>query len=54
MAEMQNVASPLDSDRLDVRSRLPPDLDLNQLARDTLAIQRSRGIPPTRISTTFA
>jgi hypothetical protein len=44
MAEMQNVASPLDSDWLDVLSRLPPGLDLNQLARDTLAIQRSRGI----------
>ena len=49
MAEMQNVASPLDSDWLDVRSRLPPDLDLNQLARDTLAIQRSRGISDAEI-----
>jgi hypothetical protein len=41
---MQNLASPLDSDWLDILSRLPPDLDLNQLARDTLAIQRVRGI----------
>src|ERR1700733_4409925 len=44
MAEMQNIASPPDSDWLDILSRLPPDLDLNQLARDTLAIQRLRGI----------
>jgi hypothetical protein len=44
MAEMQNVASPPDSAWLDLLSRLPPDLDLNQLARDTLAIQRVRGI----------
>jgi hypothetical protein len=41
---MQNLASPPDSDWLDILSRLPPDLDLNQLARDTLAIQRLRGI----------
>ncbi len=41
---MQNLASPLDSDWLNIRSRLPPDLDLNQLARDTSAIQRMRGI----------
>ena len=41
---MQNLASPPDSDWLDILSRLPPDLDLNQLARDTLAIQRVRGI----------
>lgn len=44
MAEMQNVASPPDSDWLDLLSRLPPDLDLNQLARETFAIQRLRGI----------
>jgi hypothetical protein len=44
MAEMQNIASPPESDWLDILSRLPPDLDLNQLARDTLAIQRLRGI----------
>jgi hypothetical protein len=44
MAEMQNLASPPDSDWLDILSRLPPDLDLNQLARETLAIQRARGI----------
>jgi hypothetical protein len=41
---MQNLASPPDSDWLDLLSRLPPDLDLNQLARETLAIQRLRGI----------
>ena len=41
---MQTLASPPDSDWLDILSRLPPDLDLNQLARDTLAIQRLRGI----------
>jgi hypothetical protein len=40
---MQNLASP-DSDWFDILSRLPPDLDLNRLARDTLAIQRWRGI----------
>ncbi len=44
MAEMQNLASPSDSDWLDIVSRLPPDLDLNQLARETRAIQRFRGI----------
>ena len=41
---MQNLASPPDADWLDILSRLPSDLDLNQLARDTLAIQRVRGI----------
>jgi hypothetical protein len=44
MGEMQILASPPDSDWLDLLSRLPPDLDLNQLARETLAIQRARGI----------
>jgi hypothetical protein len=44
MADMQNLASPPDSDWLDLLSRLPPDLDLNQLARETVAIQRLRGI----------
>ena len=44
LAEMQNLASPPDSDWLDVVSRLPPDLDLNRLARDTRAIQRVRSI----------
>jgi hypothetical protein len=48
MAEMQNLASPPDSDWLDILSRLPPDLNLNQLARDTLAIQRARGMPTRR------
>jgi hypothetical protein len=41
---MQNLASPPDSDWHDILSRLPRDLDLNQLARETLAIQRARGI----------
>ena len=41
---MQNLASPPDSDWLDILGRLPADLDLNRLARDTLAIQRLRGI----------
>jgi len=41
---MQNLASPPDSDWLDILSRLPPDLDLNRLARETLVIQRLRGI----------
>jgi hypothetical protein len=40
---MQNLASP-DAAWLDILSRLPSDLDLNQLARDTGAIQRYRGI----------
>jgi hypothetical protein len=44
MAGMQTLASPPDSDWLDILSRLPADLDLNRLARDTLAIQRLRGI----------
>jgi hypothetical protein len=43
VAEMQNLASP-DSARLDILSCLPSDLDLNQLSRDTGAIQRMRGI----------
>ncbi len=34
----------MDSGWLDILSRLPGDLDLNQLARDTKAIQRLRGI----------
>jgi hypothetical protein len=44
MAEMQNLASPPNCNWLDLLSRLPPDLDLNQLARETPAIQRLRGI----------
>ena len=40
---MQNLAFP-DSGWLDTLLRLPSDLDLNQLARDTGAIQRYRGI----------
>jgi len=44
MAGMQTLASRPDSDWLDILSRLPADLDLNRLARDTLAIQRLRGI----------
>jgi hypothetical protein len=44
MGEMQNPASSPDSDWLDILSRLPSDLDLNQLARDTRAIQRLRSI----------
>src|SRR4051794_21502301 len=41
---MQNLASSTDSGWLDILSRLPADLDLNQLARETKAIQRLRGI----------
>ena len=41
---MQNLASVPASAWLDILSRLPPDLDLNRLARDTGAIQRVRGI----------
>lgn len=41
---MQNLASPTDSGWLDIMSRLPADLDLDQLARETKAIQRLRGI----------
>jgi hypothetical protein len=41
---MQNLASAPDSAWLDILSRLPSDLNLNQLARDTGAIQRFRGI----------
>ena len=44
MAGMQNLASPPDSGWLDILARLPANLDLNQLARDTKAIQRLRGI----------
>jgi hypothetical protein len=40
---MQNLASP-DSGWFDILSRLPSDLDLTQLARDTGAIQRAREI----------
>jgi hypothetical protein len=41
---MQNLASPPDSAWQDILSRLPPNLDLDQLARDTGAIQRPREI----------
>lgn len=41
---MQNGASPIDDGWLEILSRLPADLDLNRLARDTKAIQRLRGI----------
>ena len=41
---MQNLASPTDSGWRDIMSRLPADLDLNQLARETKASQRLRGI----------
>jgi hypothetical protein len=41
---MQNLALALDSGWFDILSRLPADLDLNQLARDNKAIQRLRGI----------
>jgi hypothetical protein len=44
MAEMQNLVSAPDSAWLNILSRLPSDLNLNQLARDTGAIQRLRGI----------
>jgi hypothetical protein len=44
MAGMQYPASSMDSGWLDILSRLPSDLDLNQLARDNKAIQRLRGI----------
>jgi Transposase DDE domain len=44
MAGMQNLASSMDAGWFDILSRLPPDLDLNRLARDTKAIQRLRGI----------
>ena len=40
---MQNLASLPDSGWLDILARLPANLDLNQLARDTKAIQRLRG-----------
>jgi hypothetical protein len=40
---MQNLASS-DPAWLDILSRLPSELDLNQLARDTGAIRRYRGI----------
>jgi hypothetical protein len=48
VAEMQNLASPTDSGWLDIMSRLPADLDLNQVARETKAIQRLRGITGKR------
>jgi hypothetical protein len=41
---MKNLASAPDSAWLDILSRLPPDLDVNQLARDTGAIQRLHSI----------
>ena len=44
---MQDLASP-DSGWLDILSRLPSELDLNQLARETGAIQRYRGITDAR------
>jgi hypothetical protein len=44
VAEMQNLASSPDSAWLDILSRLPCDLHLDQLARDTGAIRRVRNI----------
>jgi hypothetical protein len=44
MAGMQNLASSMDAGWFDILSRLPPDLDLNRLARDNKALQRLRGI----------
>lgn len=41
---MHTLASPTDSGWLDILSRLPSDIDLNQLARETKAIRRLRGI----------
>jgi hypothetical protein len=41
---MQNLAFSMDAGWLDLLSRLPADLDLDQLARETKAIQRLRGI----------
>src|ERR1700679_3167686 len=41
---MQNLASSPDSAWLDILSRLPCDLHLDQLARDTGAIRRVRNI----------
>jgi hypothetical protein len=41
---MPNIASPFDSEWLDVLGRLPADLNLDQLARETKALQRCREI----------
>jgi hypothetical protein len=41
---MQNTASPDDDEFLALLARLPPDLDLDQLAREHKAIQRGRKI----------
>jgi hypothetical protein len=41
---MQSLAFSMDAGWLDLLSRLPADLDLDQLARETKAIQRLRGI----------
>jgi hypothetical protein len=44
MGEMLNLASPSDSNWLEVLNRLPADLDLEQLARQTKALLRCRKI----------
>jgi hypothetical protein len=41
---MPHPASSLDSSWLDILDRLPPDLDLDQLARETKALRRRRAI----------
>ena len=41
---MPDLASPSDSDWLEILNRLPADLDLEQLARETKALQRHREI----------
>ncbi|CAH2601551.1 protein of unknown function [Rhodovastum atsumiense] len=44
MREMQTFASPHADDWALVRSRLPRDLDLSRLARETKALLRPRGV----------
>ena len=44
MVAMTTILSSPASDWLDILSRLPADLDLDVLARETKAIQRARGV----------
>ena len=41
---MQNIASPPADQFSDLLGRLPPDLDLDKLARQTKAIERNRKV----------
>src|ERR1051326_5739918 len=44
LVKMPHPASSFDSEWLDIIDRLPPDLDLNRLARETRTLPRGREI----------